>query len=220
MLMRDRMNLAILLLTASLAGCGDLPHNSSDTTLANPLMLSLLLLISPFVPNSPPPEPMNYSKLFQSDRELAGRGDVSAQTRLGNMYEMGQGVSQDYAEAIKWHRKAANQGDFFAQYDIGNMYEIGRGVPQDNVQACMWFSLAATRGHRLSASRRDTIEKKMTPAQIAGAKKLTSEWRPVGAGATGPPAASTTPTAGVSQPVTSPPPPSGPASSHPRIGLV
>jgi TPR repeat protein len=34
-------------------------------------------------------------------------GDADAQLLLGIMYEGGQGVSQDYAEALKWYRKAA-----------------------------------------------------------------------------------------------------------------
>ncbi len=31
------------------------------------------------------------------------------------MYEKGQGVPQDYAEAVSWYRKAAEQGDAYAQ---------------------------------------------------------------------------------------------------------
>ena len=34
----------------------------------------------------------------------------------------GQGVPQDYAEAVKWYRKAAEQGDVNAQHNIGLMY--------------------------------------------------------------------------------------------------
>jgi len=29
---------------------------------------------------------------------------------IGTLYEQGQGVAQDYAEAIRWYRKAADQG--------------------------------------------------------------------------------------------------------------
>ena len=61
------------------------------------------------------------------------------------MYANGQGVPQDYAEAMKWYRKAADQGDDTAQYNLGLMYYNGRGVPQDYVAAHKWFSLAAAR---------------------------------------------------------------------------
>jgi len=33
------------------------------------------------------------------------------------MYDKGQGVPQDYAEALKWYRKAAEQGFAEAQYN-------------------------------------------------------------------------------------------------------
>jgi TPR repeat protein len=57
------------------------------------------------------------------------------------MYEFGQGVSQDYAEAVKWYRLAAEQGIAFAQYNLGGMYRKGRGVPQDNAEAVKWWRL-------------------------------------------------------------------------------
>jgi TPR repeat protein len=44
------------------------------------------------------------------------------------MYANGQGVAQDYKEAVNWYRKAAEQGDERAQYNLGVMYAIGQGV--------------------------------------------------------------------------------------------
>ena len=41
----------------------------------------------------------------------AEQGDAVAQFNLGVKYDNGQGVPQDYAEAVKWYRKAAEQGD-------------------------------------------------------------------------------------------------------------
>ena len=43
-------------------------------------------------------------------RKLAEQGDAAAQYNLGLMYDNGQGVPQDYAEAVKWYRLAAEQG--------------------------------------------------------------------------------------------------------------
>jgi len=40
-------------------------------------------------------------------RAKAEQGDVSAQFNLGVMYDDGEGVPQDYAEAIRWYRVAA-----------------------------------------------------------------------------------------------------------------
>ena len=41
-----------------------------------------------------------------ADQELA-----PAQTRIGEIYEGGPGVAQDYHEAMRWYRMAADRGD-------------------------------------------------------------------------------------------------------------
>jgi TPR repeat protein len=57
------------------------------------------------------------------------------------------------------------------------MYMNGQGVPQDLVQAHMWFNLAAAGGYADAQKSRDSVAAKMTPAQIAEAQRLASEWR-------------------------------------------
>ena len=77
---------------------------------------------------------------------LAEQGDAKAQNKLGFVYDAGQGVRQDYAEAVKWYRKAADQGNASAEYNLGSMYANGQGVPQDDADAVKWFRKAANRG--------------------------------------------------------------------------
>ncbi len=48
-------------------------------------------------------------------RKAINQGYALAQTSLGLMYGKGQGVSQDYRQAVKWFRKAAAQGEVLAQ---------------------------------------------------------------------------------------------------------
>ncbi len=61
---------------------------------------------------------------------------------------MGQGVSEDYAEAMKWYRKAADQGNTQAQFELGSIYQWRDGVvPQDYAEAMKWYRKAANRGH-------------------------------------------------------------------------
>ncbi len=108
---------------------------------------------------------------------------IGAQNSLGFMYDNGQGVPQDYAEAAKWYRKAAKQGEAIAQTKLGFMYGKGRGVPQDYVQAHMWYNLAALRfppgtDRAIPVKNRDIVAKHMTPAQIAEAQRLAREWKP------------------------------------------
>jgi len=58
----------------------------------------------------------------------------------------GNGVTQDYAEALKWYRKAADEGEAGAQSEIGVMYNDGQGVTQDHAEALKWFRKAAEQG--------------------------------------------------------------------------
>ena len=62
------------------------------------------------------------------------------------MYEAGQGVPQDDAEAVAWYRQAAEQGHTEAQFNLGFMYATGRGVSRDLVEAAAWWFKAATQG--------------------------------------------------------------------------
>ena len=63
------------------------------------------------------------------------------------MYNNGQGVAQDYKEAVKWYTKAAEQGDELAQYNLALMYDNGKGVAQDYKEAMKWYTKAAEQGH-------------------------------------------------------------------------
>lgn len=106
-------------------------------------------------------------------RKAAEQGSMLAQLNLGLRYTIGQGVTKDYAEAAKWYRKAADQGS----------YKL-----QDYVQAYMWVSLASTRcfDEAIAAEHKaklDSIAAKMTPTQVAEAKRLAREscvtWDPI-----------------------------------------
>ena len=83
---------------------------------------------------------------FRETLQLAERGNVQAQFNLGMMYENGQGVRQDDAEAVKWYRQAAEKGYAKAQYNLGAMYFTGRGVHQDFHLSKEWFGKACDGG--------------------------------------------------------------------------
>jgi uncharacterized protein len=118
----------------------------------------------------------DFTTAFQILRPLAEQGDARAQCALGLMYLLGQGVPQDYAQAVAWYRKAAEQGFADGQLFLGGVYENGLGVPQDYVRAHMWFNLAGASGNPDGVKARDFVAAKMTPAQIAEAQRLASEW--------------------------------------------
>ena len=56
-------------------------------------------------------------------RPLAEEGNADAQANLGFMYQYGQGVLQDFKQAIAWYRKAADEGNDYGQTNLGFMYE-------------------------------------------------------------------------------------------------
>ena len=53
------------------------------------------------------------------------------------MYNNGDGVQQDYIEAMRWYRMVAEQGYADAQDNLGVMYRKDQGVPQDFVETHM-----------------------------------------------------------------------------------
>ena len=77
---------------------------------------------------------------------------------------------------MKWYRKAAEQGGVRAQHDLGVLYYEGAGVPRDYVKSHMWLSLAKAHGDGIAAGNLDFLQSQMTPAQIAEAQALATEW--------------------------------------------
>lgn len=77
-----------------------------------------------------------------------------AQGNLGIRYLYGQGVQQNYDQALYWFRKAAERGDKTAQEGLGILYENGEGVQKDVVTAALWYRKAAEQG---SAEAQDLL---------------------------------------------------------------
>jgi hypothetical protein len=63
------------------------------------------------------------------------------------MFYEGQGVAQDYAEAVRLYSLAAAQGDAGAQFMLGLMFEYRKGVARDRAEAIRWYRLAAAQGY-------------------------------------------------------------------------
>ncbi|MGA2171757.1 MAG: tetratricopeptide repeat protein [Sedimentisphaerales bacterium] len=89
---------------------------------------------------------MRGNENFNDVLKLAEQGNTIAQAKVGGMYASGQGVTQNYEEAIKWFRKAAEEGHVLAQTGLGMMYAKGEGVAQDYAEALKWFRKATAQG--------------------------------------------------------------------------
>jgi TPR repeat protein len=85
----------------------------------------------------------NYARVLELLHPKAAEGNALAQGLLGQMYLRGEGVAQNYFEAIKWCRLAAEQGNANAQANLGSMYGWGKGITQDYRKALKWYRLAA-----------------------------------------------------------------------------
>jgi hypothetical protein len=83
---------------------------------------------------------------FPETLRSAEEGDAIAQYNLALMYDNGEGVPEDDAEAVKWYQLAAEQGAASAQYNLALMYATGEGVPEDDAEAVKWYQLAAEQG--------------------------------------------------------------------------
>ncbi|GAA4462316.1 tetratricopeptide repeat protein [Nemorincola caseinilytica] len=79
-------------------------------------------------------------------KKAALKGSADAAYELGEMYESGDGVPANMAEAIKWYKIAAGKGDADAMIALGFCYMEGDGVPADHTAGYNWFIQAAEAG--------------------------------------------------------------------------
>ena len=109
-------------------------------------------------------------------RKLAEEGDPAAQFALGARYATGEGVSQNYSEAVRWFAKAGEQGHVVAQATLGAYYWAGRGVPQDLGKAYFWSILAQAGGDEASKYRVAVLASRMPHAQVVAAQQQANDW--------------------------------------------
>lgn len=122
-------------------------------------------------------------------RRAATRDFPSAQYNLGVLYVTGKGVDRDVQEAIRWFRLAAEHGDPLAQHNLGMRYNEGNGLPADPVESWKWLTLASNRGVEAAGTARDSLQRRMTRAQVGEARRRTEAFtpKPAARSATAPP---------------------------------
>jgi hypothetical protein len=110
---------------------------------------------------------------------MAELGDVIARYCLSVMYAKGQGVSQDFGEAIGWFEKAVGHAAswYLKQYNLGNSYAEGQDVPQNLFLAYIYFELASAHGGSDAIANRDAIAATLTPDQIVEAQQVAREFK-------------------------------------------
>ena len=98
--------------------------------------------------------------------QSAQKGYSRAQYYLGEMYEKGQGVDQDYAEAIKWYDKAADSGYGMAEDRVA--------VLQDKIEKSNHKKLA----QEAERKRRADAAAAAAAAEEAARKRLSLKAKP------------------------------------------
>ncbi len=72
--------------------------------------------------------------------------DADTLNKFGLMYDQGNGVKKDKAQAIKYYTMAADKGSADAKCNLGLLYEFGDGVPVDEEKAVSLYRKAADLG--------------------------------------------------------------------------
>jgi len=107
---------------------------------------------------------VDYGQAVHWYHLAAEQGHKMAQYKLGALYHHGEGMMpQDYGKAARWS-------------NLGHQYQVGQGVPKNYIQALMWYKLAVELGQKDAEIERDLLARLMTPAQVAEAQRLASEW--------------------------------------------
>jgi putative methionine-R-sulfoxide reductase with GAF domain len=113
---------------------------------------------------------------LESLRRYATQGDPVAQFALGARYAQGDGVKQDYPEAVRWFTKAAEQGHVVSQATLGAYYWAGRGVQQDLNRAYFWSVLARAGGDEASKYRVAALTSRLTRGQASAIQREAEQW--------------------------------------------
>lgn len=91
----------------------------------------------------------NYDKAIEYWTEMAKKGDLESNYRLGREYIFSPSgiVEKDLAKAFDYLMVAAKLGDPRSMFEIGTIYDNGMGRPQDIALAAKWYKYAADYGH-------------------------------------------------------------------------
>ena len=158
--MKRLLNVAIFTPLMILAGCSDNIEQKPETV--------------PSVLQENNTDDIGATKLAEI-RAIAKQGDAEAQYTVGEMYDYGESVQEDYAEAMKWFRLAADQGYAEAQNNVGTMYGNGRGVQQNYTEAYTWLSLAAAGGYDAANQNLNIVAEELTPEELSQAQQRATE---------------------------------------------
>jgi len=141
---------------------------------------TILASSRPLAPAQPNPShalpPNTDAATLEQLRQLAERGDPSGEYALGARYAFGDGVGQNYSEAVRWFFRAAEQGHVISQATLGAYYMAGRGVTMDLSKAYFWAYLARAGGDEGSKLRVEMLSSEIPSSDILVLEQRANEW--------------------------------------------
>jgi TPR repeat protein len=109
--------------------------------------------------------------------KAAQAGDVEAQYNLAVMNGKGQGIPINLDVAFHWLHAAAQQGLASAQYRLAQLYANGTGTAVDPLESHKWLLLAEKAGDPEARAHLDGSASRLSPVQLAEAKRRADQWR-------------------------------------------
>jgi TPR repeat protein len=92
-----------------------------------------------------------FSQAFKVLLPLAERGYAEAETKIGLMYYLGDGVARDIKEAKKWLESAAEKGVGEAAHNLGTLYlTCEPDLPRDEKKSKEWYKKAKELGTQVA----------------------------------------------------------------------
>jgi TPR repeat protein len=109
-------------------------------------------------------------------KRIAAQGKPDAEYALAKRYATGDGLRQDYHEAMSWFLAAAEQGNVKAQAKASAFFLAGRGRQQDYSKAYYWGLLAQAGGDRDAKLFVAQSAGYLSPAQINAEHMQAENW--------------------------------------------
>ncbi|MDB2589867.1 sel1 repeat family protein [Candidatus Thioglobus sp.] len=85
-------------------------------------------------------------------QQQAYLGDAEAQYKLADIFQKGQDVARNTANAFYWYQRAAKQGNLPAQFNVWYAYLTGEGIQANEQLAEKWYARATLKNSSSSES--------------------------------------------------------------------
>lgn len=108
---------------------------------------------------------------------LAEQGHADAAFKVGMLYDRGETVTHDPAQAAMWYIRAAKAGNVYAQHNLGVAYANGDGVEVNIGKAVEWWIKAAEHGNVDSQYNLGIVYAMGTQGYARDTSKAAQWWR-------------------------------------------